>query len=66
MSKWILTIKQKLNSHYSADEIVITSDSITPLVHLIDVLSASDIDTYGMRFMLNDLSEEVLKDDLDG
>lgn len=69
MSKNTLVLKQK--QKYGWDEIYITADSISPLMQILDVLKASDVNTHCMRFRVTDekldlefLREEVGEDDV--
>lgn len=69
MSKNTLILKQK--QKYGWEKFYITADSISPLMQILDVLKAADINTHGMKFLITDeeydldwAEDEVSEDDV--
>lgn len=62
MSKWKLIIEQESEYGYGWKAFEFESDSITPLVHIIDTLKACDVKPIRKtKYTI----EEVLEDDVD-
>lgn len=57
MSKTTLTLTQK--GRYADHQVYITAESITPLLHIVDALKASDVDAYGMTYSVTDANVDL-------
>ena len=64
MSKWTLIIEQESEYGYGWKSFEYESESITPLVHIIDTLKASDVNPVRKtKYRIDEVLEEEVEDD---